>query len=73
MKIEIEYCGAWNYEPRAREAREIILHAKPSAEVSLRRSGGGAFEVRVDGRLAYSKLATCRFPSDDELLRAIGW
>ncbi len=49
-----------------------MLRSKPFADVSLRRSGGGAFEVRVDGRLVYSKLAMDRFPSNDELLRAIG-
>jgi len=38
----------------------------------LRRSGGGVFEITVDGRLAYSKRATGRFPTDEELLRTLG-
>jgi selT/selW/selH-like putative selenoprotein len=33
----------------------------------LRRSGGGVFEIRVDGRLAYSKKATGRFPTSEEI------
>jgi selT/selW/selH-like putative selenoprotein len=35
--------------------------------VSLRRSSGGVFEIRVDGRLTYSKKATGRFPTNDEI------
>jgi selT/selW/selH-like putative selenoprotein len=40
--------------------------------VTLTRSGGGVFEVTVDGRLAYSKKATGRFPTNDEVIRALG-
>jgi selT/selW/selH-like putative selenoprotein len=35
--------------------------------LSLRRSSGGVFEIRVDGRSAYSKKATGRFPTRDEI------
>jgi len=67
MKIEIEYCGQWGYEPRAREARELIVRLRPSAQISLRRSAGGVFEIRVDDRLAFSKKATGRFPTSEEI------
>jgi selT/selW/selH-like putative selenoprotein len=30
------------------------------------------FEITVDGRLAYSKKATGRFPTDEEVLRTLG-
>lgn len=46
--------------------------SKPGTQVSLRRSGGGVFEITVDGRLAYSKKATGRFPTDDEVLATLG-
>jgi selT/selW/selH-like putative selenoprotein len=52
--------------------QNVILKAHPGAQVTLRRSGGGVFEITVDGRLGFSKKATGRFPSDDEALRAIG-
>jgi selT/selW/selH-like putative selenoprotein len=45
----------------------LILKERPSAQVSLRRSRGGVFEVRVDGRLAFSKKVTGRFPTRDEI------
>jgi len=35
--------------------------------VTLTASGGGKFEITVDGRLAYSKKAIGRFPTDAEL------
>ena len=41
--------------------------ARHGAEVSLTASGGGKFEITVDGVLAYSKKAVGRFPSDAEL------
>jgi selT/selW/selH-like putative selenoprotein len=40
--------------------------------VALKRSGGGVFEITVDGRLAYSKKATGAFPTDDQVLATIG-
>jgi selT/selW/selH-like putative selenoprotein len=50
----------------------MILARDPAAKVVLRKSGGGVFEITVDGRLAYSKKATGRFPSDDELRATLG-
>jgi selT/selW/selH-like putative selenoprotein len=38
----------------------------------LRRSGGGVFEITVDGRLAYSKKASGRFPTEDEVVATLG-
>jgi selT/selW/selH-like putative selenoprotein len=38
----------------------------------VHKSGGGVFEIAVDGRLAFSKKATGRFPTDQEVISAIG-
>jgi len=48
------------------------LKSRPAALVSLKKSGGGVFEITVDGRLAYSKKATGQFPSDEEVLGTLG-
>jgi selT/selW/selH-like putative selenoprotein len=45
----------------------LLLREVPDAEIVLRRSGGGAFEVTIDGRLGYSKKATGRFPTPEEV------
>jgi selT/selW/selH-like putative selenoprotein len=50
----------------------LILKKLPSAEVSLRRSGGGVFEIKADGRLAFSKKAAGRFPTDEEITGSVG-
>ena len=50
----------------------MILKKQPAAQVSLRKSGGGVFEITVDGRLAYSKKATGEFPSDEQVLGTLG-
>jgi len=34
----------------------------------LIKSGGGAFEIRHDGKLVFSKKETRRFPSHDEII-----
>jgi len=49
-----------------------VLATKPGTGVTLRRSGGGVFEIMVDGRLAYSKKATGRFPTDEEVRATVG-
>jgi selT/selW/selH-like putative selenoprotein len=49
-----------------------MLKRQPTAQVDLRRSGGGVFEITVDGRLAFSKKATGRFPTDEEVLATLG-
>jgi selT/selW/selH-like putative selenoprotein len=40
--------------------------------VLLRKSGGGVFEITVDGRLRFSKKATGRFPTDEDVLGTLG-
>ena len=49
-----------------------MLATMPGTQVALRRSGGGVFEITVDGRLAYSKKATGRFPTDEEVFDTLG-
>jgi len=49
-----------------------MLARMPTAQIALRKSGGGVFEITVDGRLAWSKKATGRFPTDEEMLDALG-
>ncbi len=53
-------CGIW------------ILGRAPGAQVSLRKSRGGVFEITVDGQLRYSKRAVGRFPNSEEVLATLG-
>jgi selenoprotein W-related protein len=40
-------------------------------DLKLVPSGGGCFELTVDGELLYSKLKTGKFPDEQELLDAV--
>lgn len=40
-------------------------------EVVLTPSGGGVFEVSLDGELVFSKKAEKRHPEQDEILKAL--
>ena len=66
MKISIEYCTKWNYQPRASGLGEE-LKKKFDAEIELLASSGGVFEVVVDGKLVFSKKALNRFPEEGEV------
>jgi selT/selW/selH-like putative selenoprotein len=50
----------------------VIKKAYPTATCALRKTGGGVFEVTVDGRLVWSKQATGQFPDEKQLLAGIG-
>ncbi len=49
----------------------MILRNTPTAQVRLLKSGGGVFEITVGGGLRFSKKATGRFPTDEEVLHTL--
>ena len=77
IKVVIEYCEPGNHEKVARRLAEALAaeFGARAVEIETVPASGGVFEVRVDGRLVYSKRATLRFPSPDEIyyhIRAVG-
>ncbi len=53
-------------------ALELLNHYRRDlSEVKLIPSGGGAFEVSVNGKLIFSKLSEGRFPEPKELKQLI--
>ena len=53
-------------------ALELLSHyRKDISELKLVPSGGGAFEVSVNGKLIFSKLEEGRFPEPLELKQSI--
>ena len=77
MKINIEYCVIWDYEPRARSLREDLINTFKDEfnelDIKLIESSGGVFEVSVNkGLKVFSKKKTGRFPiSSVEVSQAI--
>ena len=43
----------------------------PDAEITLTKGVGGVFDIVIDGRKAYSKHDTGRFPSDAEVMACV--
>ncbi len=71
MKLSIEYCSAWNYLPQASSLEGELKQNFPNMEISLISSGGGVFEIVLDGKLIFSKKAINRFPEKGEVVRII--
>ena len=71
MKLSIEYCSAWNYLPQASSLEAELKQNFPNMEISLISSGGGVFEIVLDGKLIFSKKTINRFPEKGEVLRII--
>ena len=66
-KMSIEFCAEWNYYPQAASLAEAI-EKKFGKKCELIRSGGGVFEVVVDGKLIFSKKQQHRFPQNHEII-----
>ena len=71
MKISIEYCSIWNYLPKASSLESELEQIYPDAEIKLISSGGGVFEVMVNGKLIFSKKSLDRFPEKGEIANLI--
>ena len=39
----------------------------PGSEIAYERSGGGVFDIAIDGELKFSKKKLGRFPTDEEI------
>lgn len=51
--------------------KAALEKAYPGIEVDLVKSKGGAFEIRRDDQLIFSKKATGRFPTNPEIVAAL--
>ena len=71
MKISIEYCAMWNYLPKASSLEVELKNNFPQADISLISSGGGVFEISLNGYLIFSKKALNRFPENGEIKKLI--
>ena len=63
----------WNYLPNAVSLTSELLNkfGTDVKELTIVPSGGGAFEVTINGNLIYSKLDTGEFPTTDQITSAI--
>ena len=71
MKVTIEYCAVWNYLPKASSLEAKLKETFQGVDVQLISSGGGVFEVALNGQLIFSKRSLDRFPEDGEIEKLI--
>ena len=53
-------------------AKLLNVYKQKIADLKLVPSGGGCFELTVDGELLYSKLKTGKFPDEQWAIEAVG-
>ena len=53
-------------------AKLLTEYKQRIEDLKLIPSGGGCFELSVDGELIYSKLKTGQFPDESAMLTAVG-
>jgi len=74
MKVEIYYCSMWNYLPQASRLEEL-KDSFNNVEVSLIASNGGTFQVIVNEKIIFDKLAISKteaiFPNVGEISKKI--
>ena len=71
MKVEIYYCGVWNYLPAASRLEEELKGKYSGIEVELNKGSGGIFKVVNDGALIFDKAESARFPDENEIIKLI--
>ena len=71
MNISIEYCAQWNYLPHASSLEAELKEKFPDIQTKLISSGGGVFEIVLNGDLIFSKKEKHRFPDDGEIVSLI--
>ena len=73
MDLQIEYCSAWNYKPRAVSLADDLKskYKNQINDLTLVPGSGGCFEVTFNGTLIYSKLQTGEFPTTGQITSAM--
>ena len=73
MKIHIEYCIKWNYEPEFDRVSKIIKRINSSYKIEGNSiyPRSGAFEIELNGKTIFSKLTSGEFPTKEEIINII--
>ena len=69
MRIYIEFCVKWNYDPEFERVSNIIKNLESDVEISCNQNPprSGAFEVSINDKLVFSKFELGRFPTENEI------
>lgn len=71
MEITIEYCGTCNYRPIAASLSVLIKKELGLSAVLINSRQMGAFEIRADNDIIYSKIESGFFPDNNLIIEAL--
>lgn len=71
MEISIEYCGTCNYRPIAAALSVLIKKELGLSAVLINSRQMGAFEIRADNDIIYSKIESGFFPDNNLIIEAL--
>ena len=71
MKVSIEYCGTCNYRPMAASLAKLIEDGTGIKALLIHSREIGAFEVRSDDEIVYSKKEAGHFPDYPQIVEII--
>jgi selT/selW/selH-like putative selenoprotein len=71
VQVEVEYCSGWGYGDLYEKLRKDILAAFPNADVIGQTGRTTSFEVKINGREAFSKLKSGSFPDFGSVVKAV--
>ncbi len=71
MQVSIEYCGMWNYYPKASSLKADLEKEFSDISIKLIEGKNGVFEVEKDGNLIFSKKKVGRFPEHEEIFEKL--
>jgi len=73
MKITMEYCTMWGYQPKAEQLRAAIVKAVGQDKVEFNLFGGrrSSFEISIGTEEIFSKLATGKWPVAADIIAIV--
>ncbi len=71
MELTIEYCGTCNYRPIAAALAMAVERALGLRAALIHSVETGAFEVKADGEVVFSKKNSGRFPLHPEIIELL--
>jgi len=71
VSVSIEYCGSWGYYGRFIDLKNEIESNASNVDVTGFEGRQGSFEVSINNKVVFSKLATYGFPYPNDIIQAV--
>lgn len=71
VQVHVEYCSGWGYSNKYHVLRKKIIAEVPGAEVTGNTGRSRSFEIKVNGKLVFSKLKLGGFPNAEDVQQAV--